>query len=93
VRDLGSLTVDDFAPLLHEHFRVDAGEGSAFDLELSEVTRSLASPAVGRRSRSSSRAARQPLPQRVHRVEHDRLGVLEIFFVPIPADRYEAVFT
>jgi hypothetical protein len=34
-----------------------------------------------------------PLPQRIYRVEHDRLGVMEIFLVPIAADRYQAVFT
>ena len=34
-----------------------------------------------------------PLPQRIYRVEHDGLGALEIFLVPIAADRYEAVFT
>jgi hypothetical protein len=34
-----------------------------------------------------------PLPQRIYRVEHDELGSLEIFLVPIAADRYEAVFT
>jgi hypothetical protein len=34
-----------------------------------------------------------PLPQGIYRVEHDALGALEIFLVPIAADRYEAVFT
>ena len=39
----------------------------------------------------------QPLPQRIYRVEHDELGALEIFLVPIGPDevaqRYEAIFT
>jgi hypothetical protein len=38
-----------------------------------------------------------PLPQRIYRVEHEALGALDIFLVPIGPDevgqRYEAVFT
>jgi len=34
-----------------------------------------------------------PLPQRIYRVEHDELGELEIFLVPIAPDRYEAIFS
>ena len=34
-----------------------------------------------------------PLPQRIYRVEHELLGAIEIFLVPIAADSYEAVFT
>jgi hypothetical protein len=34
-----------------------------------------------------------PLPQRTYRVEHERLGAMEIFLVPIAPGRYEAVFT
>ena len=38
-----------------------------------------------------------PMPQRIHPVEHDRLGRFELFLVPVGPDdigmRYEAIFT
>ena len=34
-----------------------------------------------------------PLPQQIYRVEHEKLGELEIFLVPIAVDQYQAVFT
>jgi hypothetical protein len=37
------------------------------------------------------------MPQRIHPVEHDRLGRFELFLVPVGPDhigmRYEAIFT
>jgi hypothetical protein len=33
------------------------------------------------------------MSQRIYRVEHEQLGAIEIFLVPISADSYEAVFT
>jgi hypothetical protein len=43
--------------------------------------------------RGCSASPDPPLPQRIYRVEHAELGAIEIFLVPIAADRYEAVFT
>jgi hypothetical protein len=94
VADLERLTVDDFAPLLHERFRVDPGDRPAFELELVEVTEIPREP--GGRAPFSlvfQGGPSPPLPQRSYAVEHERLGALEIFLVPIAADRYEAVFT
>ena len=34
-----------------------------------------------------------PLPQRIYRVEHEKLGELDVFLVPIAVDQYQAVFT
>ena len=94
MRDLESLTLDDFAPLLHERFRVDPEEGPPFEVELVEVSEIAREP--GGRAPFSvvfEGGPSPPLPQRIYRVEHDGLGALEIFLVPIAADRYEAVFT
>ena len=94
MRDLESLTVDDFAPLLHERFRVEPGEEPPFDVELVEVSEITREP--GGRAPFSvvfEGGPSQPLPQRIYRVEHAGLGALDIFLVPIAADRYEAVFT
>ena len=94
MRDLERLTVDDFAPLLHERFRVEPGEEPPFEVELVEVSEIAREPS-GRAPFSVvfEGGPSQPLPQRIYRVEHDGLGALDIFLVPIAADRYEAVFT
>ena len=88
--DLDALTVSDFEPLLHQRFRV----ADAFDAELVEVAEIAREP--GGRAPFSlvfHGGPNPPLSQRICRVEHDRLGAIEIFLVPIAADRYEAVFT
>ena len=91
--DLEALTAADFAPLLNERFRISADEQS-FDTQLIEVTEIPREP--GGRAPFSlvfQGGSDPPLPQRIFRVEHERLGALDIFLVPIAADRYEAVFT
>jgi hypothetical protein len=86
--------VDDFAPLRGERFRIAAGDAAPFDAELVEVTEIPREPG-GRVPFSLvfEGGPTPPLPQRIYHVEHDDLGAIEIFLVPIAADRYEAVFT
>jgi hypothetical protein len=94
VPNLEALTADDFAPLLHQRFCVDPGDRPPFDVELIEVNEIPREP--GGRAPFSlvfKGGPSPPLAQRIYAVEHDRLGALEIFLVPIAADRYEAVFT
>jgi hypothetical protein len=94
VADLGNLTIADFEPFLNQRFRVEPGEHPPFELELVEVSEIERDP--GGRAPFSlvfRGGPTPPLPQRIYRVEHDDLGALEIFLVPIAADRYEAVFT
>jgi hypothetical protein len=91
VRALEELTVDQFAALRGERFRIGA---PPFEAELVEVTEIPREP--GGRAPFSlvfQGGPGAPLPQRIHRVEHAELGAMEIFLVPIAADRYEAVFT
>jgi hypothetical protein len=88
---LESLTAGDFAALRGQRFRIGA---PPFEAELIDVTELPREP--GGRAPFSlvfQGGPSPPLPQRIHPVEHERLGVLEIFLVPIAADRYEAVFT
>jgi hypothetical protein len=94
VADLDKLTIEDFAPLVNDRFRVDPGEQPAFEVELVDVTEIAREPG-GRAPFSLEFAGgpRPPLPQRIYRVEHEDLGPLEVFLVPIAEDRYEAVFT
>jgi hypothetical protein len=94
VPDLETLIVADFVPLLRQRFQVDPGDGPPFGMELVEVTEIPREP--GGRAPFSlvfEGGPNPPLPQRIYRVEHDDLGALEIFLVPIGPDRYEAVFT
>jgi hypothetical protein len=100
---LEDATVVTFAPHVGEPFSV-AFDDRAVTLELVE-----ASPASDRLAENARRAGlREPfslqfrgpgdpfLRQRIYRLEHDALGALDIFLVPIGADgdgfRYEAVF-
>jgi hypothetical protein len=94
VRDLETLTADDFAPLRGDRFRIAPGDAAAFEAELVEVEEIPREP--GGRAPFSlvfQGGPNPPLPQRIYRVEHDQLGAMEIFLVPIAADSYEAVFT
>jgi hypothetical protein len=94
VRDLEALTVDDFAALRGDGFRIAPDGAPGFDAELVDV-REIPREPGGRAPFSLvfQGGPNPPLPQRIYRVEHDELGALEIFLVPIAADRYEAVFT
>lgn len=96
---LAQLTLADFTPCLHQEFRTALG-GAALRLELVQAD------AVGPGGGSAGGRApfslvfegpREPsLAQRMHRLEHEGLGTLEIFLVPIGPGgkglRYEAVF-
>ena len=72
-----------------------APEGApGFEVELVEVTEISREP--GGRAPFSlvfKGGPKPPLEQRIYRVEHDELGELDIFLVPIAVDQYEAVFT
>jgi hypothetical protein len=94
VRDLATLTADDFAALRGARFRITLDDAGGFEAELVEVTE-LPRESGGRAPFSLvfRGGPEPPLPQRIYRVEHDALGALEIFLVPIAVDRYEAVFT
>jgi hypothetical protein len=94
VRALETLTAADFAALRGDRFRIAPDDAPPFDAELVEVAEIPREP--GGRAPFSlvfQGGPSPPLPQRIYRVEHEQLGAIEIFLVPIAADRYEAVFT
>jgi hypothetical protein len=94
VRDLETLTAGDFAALLGDRFRIAPDGAPPFEVDLVEVTEIPREP--GGRAPFSlvfQGGPSPPLPQRIRRVEHEQLGAIEIFLVPIAADRYEVVFT
>lgn len=94
MRALETITAGEFAALRGDRFRIAPDDAPPFDAELVEVTEIPREP--GGRAPFSlvfQGGPSPPLPQRIYRVEHDELGAIEIFLVPIAADRYEAVFT
>jgi hypothetical protein len=94
VRDLATLSAADFAALRGDRFVIAGDDAAPFDAELVEVTEIDREP--GGRAPFSlvfRGGPSPPLPQRIYRVEHEQIGAIEIFLVPIAADRYEAIFT
>jgi hypothetical protein len=96
---LDKLTKETFEPITGGVFELSLGEGQTLPLELSAV---LGTGLQGMANREQfSLHFRGPatptLAQRIYRLEHPRLGALEIFLVPIRRDAtgmiYEAVFT
>jgi len=97
---LEKLRSADFAPYLNQRFDVHYGGAEPLGVELIEVT--------DLKSRGGNPEHRPPfsivfrgpkdilLPQKIYRLEHEKMGTLEIFLVPIMPDkqglRYEAIF-
>lgn len=95
---LDKLTLDDFQPLLDDTFSVRAGEHAA------EFRLVAAEPMAEGRSngkRAPFSLVFQAPPdvnpvQGLYRLEHDDLGTIEVFLVPVAGDQegtdFEAVF-
>lgn len=99
--DLRSVTYETFEPCLNQPFRIRLGETALLTLTLAEVTR-LGGSDPARTLRQSFALlflgpAQPTFPQMIHALEHDGLGVVELFLVPLGPDergmRYEAIFT
>ena len=94
---LENLNIATFADKVGDTFRLQQDSGEPFELELIEA-RGTAGQSDHREPFSIVfRAPAEPvLDQRIRRLEHDELGALELFLVPIGPDdtgmRYEAVF-
>jgi hypothetical protein len=99
--DLSTARLSDFAPWLGTEFRAIDETGGAMALELVEA-KSLPSRPVAPRPEPFSLIFRgppdRPLDQRVHPLEHDQLGRLGVFLVPIGPGNdglgpyYQAIF-
>lgn len=99
------VTVETFSPHVGEPFRVRLGDAESLELRLAEA-KVIGSPSAKRWAEGGRRApfsllfrgrSDAVLPQQTYRVEHDGIGGLDIFLVPLGPDaegmRYEAVFT
>jgi hypothetical protein len=91
---LEDLTIDAFRPLQGERFRIAPDGADAFEVELVEVTE-IPGDAESRAPFSLvlQGGPNPPLEQRIYRVEHEKLGEVDIFLVPIAVDQYQAIFT
>jgi hypothetical protein len=98
--DLADLTADDFSPHAGSRYWLHPGGGAEpIPLELVEVK--AGGRALRRNRQAFSLVFRGPLrpsvPQAIYRLEHDAMGALDLFLVPITPDPqgalYEAVFT
>jgi hypothetical protein len=98
---LDRLTVDDFLPELGQELAVGAGSGEAPQARLELVAaKALPSPGLGGARPGFSLLLRAPrafgVAQGVYPIHHPRLGLMEIFLVPVGASDqavdYEAVF-
>ena len=96
---LDKLTRETFEPLKSQRFQLSLGDRAPLALELAAVLGNGLKGAASREQFSLHfRGPHMPaLPQRIYRLEHDQLGSLDVFLVPIGRDgsgmTYEAVFT
>lgn len=95
---LAELTHEDFTPCLNQIFRLQSESGHC-ELQLFQVKPLGVAMPGGRPPFSLLFRAPQDavFPQMIYRLEHDRLGDLDLFLVPVGPDQngmiYEAVFT
>jgi hypothetical protein len=100
---LDRLTADTFTPAVGDTFALDAGDAGHLHVELVEAR--LQRPGEPAADEAGARApfsllfrgpAEPVLPQQIYRLEHESIGPLEIFIVPVSHDQsgtiYEAVF-
>jgi len=97
---LDKLTEAAFAAHLNQKFHIHYGESESLETELIEVSNMKSDSTAEDREpfsiilRSSMKDSY--LLQNTYKVEHDEMGTLELFLVPLGADehgfRYEAVF-
>ena len=89
----GDLHLSTFVPHLHTRFRISGG---GQELELVEATDTARAPNREQFSLVFHGPSGAPLEQQVYQLEHDAIGSVEIFLVPVGQDAagflYESVF-
>ena len=89
-------TIDTFSGHVNTKFLMRYGDSQTAELELISVTDVGSSPRQEQFSLLFQAPTDAPLSQGIYRLEHDTLGDLDLFLVPIARDaagvRYEAIF-
>lgn len=91
-----NLPKEAFQENLNTQFRIHFEPDITFNLELVEITEGLSNPAQEQFSLIFRGPLETPFQQGMHRLEHERMGTLQIFLVPIGRKPdgmvYEAAF-
>jgi hypothetical protein len=94
--DLYTFNSTSFAEQLHTSFKVHAGNAAPVVLELTEVNEPTTPPHIEFFSLLFRGPVAPRLQQQIHRFEHDKLGVFDLFLTVIGADEagtnYEVIF-
>ncbi len=99
---LDKLTVTDFSQYVDQKFFIHVGENEPMELALVEAIEVGAAPKDPQYRQAFSvlfvGPAQPILPQRIYRIEHEEMGALDLFLVPLGPNRdgfmrYESVFT
>lgn len=97
--DLASVTKETFDPHTGSRFTMHVGAEQSLQVELLE-TEAIRSPPNAKRPSFVLRfrsKERSHVPQQIYTLDHDQLGTLEIFLVPLGPDAvgmiYEAIFS
>lgn len=89
-------TIDTFSGHLNTKFLMHYGDSRTAELELTSVSDVGSSPRQIQFSVVFHGPNDAPIAQGTYKIEHDKLGALELFLVPIGKDdtgvRYEAIF-
>ena len=89
-------TLETFAPHVNTRFLMHYGDSQTAELELTSATDVGSSPRQIQISLKFLAPLDAPVAQGIYRLEHDKMGALDIFLVPIAKDaaglHYEAIF-
>ena len=89
-------TIDTFAGHVNTKFLMHYGDSQTAELELTSVTDAGSSPRQIQISLLFQGPDTAPIAQGTYKLEHDKLGALDIFLVPIGKDangvQYQAIF-
>jgi hypothetical protein len=90
------LKISDFAEQVNSKFQMHIDEATAFELELVEANKHGATESPYQFSLKFAAPHTAPISQGLYRLDHEKMGELQLFLVPIAKDNqwlyYEAVF-
>ena len=93
---LGYFTLDQFSPEVDSKFLMHYGDGRTAELRLVSATDVGSSPRQTQFSLIFQGPTDAPLFQSIFRLDHETLGTLDLFLVPIGRNetgvQYEAIF-
>jgi hypothetical protein len=87
---------EEFDEVLNTQFRIPVENSDPLKLELFEITEGLCTPTQEQFALHFRGPLEMPFPQAIRQLEHDTLGTLTLFLVPIGKNEqcmiYEAAF-